>query len=287
MIALVLMPLSDIERPSLALGLLKAALTKAGISADVIYANLLFAQQVGIQSSSLPLRIWANSLIGEWIFAGAAFPDFSPSDDRYLEECLVPFARLHAHGDPAPLVRALRGELRRLRAAAPAFINQVACELTARRPKIIGCSSTFHQQLASLALLRRVREMDSEIITMIGGANVEGAMGASVVREFPWVDAICSGEADEAIVSLCRFVAKRGRAGLEEPLSEGVITRYTALHAISATSAVPRAIVADLDTLPVPDYDDYFTALARFPDSDRLLIHNALPMKPPVDVGGR
>jgi ribosomal peptide maturation radical SAM protein 1 len=278
-ITLVLMPFIDIERPSLALGLLKAALKRDGISVDVIYANLLFAQQVGIHASSLPLRIWATSLIGEWVFAGAAFPDFSPSDDRYLEECIVPFAQFHADGDPSPLVRALRRELRRLRAAAPAFINQVARDLLTKRPKIVGCSSTFFQQAASLALLRRVRELDPEVVTLIGGANVEGAMGAAVVRTFPWVDAICSGEADETIVSLCRSVAKRGRAGLEEPLPEGVMTRYSAVHATSASRAVSRATVSDLDALPVPDYDDYFFSLARFPDSDRLLIHNVLPME--------
>ena len=278
-ITLVLMPFSDIERPSLALGLLKAALKRDGISVDIIYANLLFARHVGIHASSLPLRIWATSLIGEWVFAGAAFPDFSPSDDRYLEECIVPFARFLADGDPSPLVHALRRELRRLRAAAPSFINQIARELMAKRPKIVGCSSTFCQQVASLALLRRVREMDPEVVTLIGGANVEGAMGATVVRTFPWVDAICSGEADETIVALCRSVARLGRAGLEEPLPEGVMTRYTAMHATSASRAVSRATVADLGALPVPDFDDYFTSLARFPDSDRLLIHTALPME--------
>jgi len=98
-ITLVLMPFSDIERPSLALGLLKAALARDGLSVDVIYANLLFARRVGIHASSLPLRIWATSLIGEWVFAGAAFPYFSPSEDRYLEECIAPFARLYADGD--------------------------------------------------------------------------------------------------------------------------------------------------------------------------------------------
>jgi magnesium-protoporphyrin IX monomethyl ester (oxidative) cyclase len=278
-ITLVLMPFSDIERPSLALGLLKAALARDGLSVDVIYANLLFARRVGIHASSLPLRIWATSLIGEWVFAGAAFPYFSPSEDRYLEECIAPFARLYADGDPSPLVRALRRELRRLRAAAPAFIDQVARNLLAKRPKIVGCSSTFSQQLASLALLRRVRELDPEVVTLIGGANVEGAMGAAVVRTFPWVDAICSGEADETVLSLYRSVTEWGRAGLEEPLPEGIVTRYTPMNATSASHPVSRSTVSDLDALPVPDYDDYFTFLAGFPDSDRLLIHNVLPME--------
>jgi ribosomal peptide maturation radical SAM protein 1 len=278
-ITLVLMPFSDIERPSLALGLLKAALSRAGVSADVIYANLLFAQRVGIHAASLPLRIWATSLIGDWVFAGAAFPDFEPSDDRYLEECLVPFARWQAKGEPTTLVRALRRELRRLRAAAPGFIDQLAHDLLARHPRIVGCSSTFFQQVASLALLRRVRELDPEVVTVVGGANVEGDMGAAVVRAFPWVDVICSGEADETIVSLCRAVAKRGRAALDEPLPEGFVTRHTVMHETRPGRVTTRATVSDLDALPIPDYDGYFASLTRFPDFERALIHNELPME--------
>ncbi len=279
MISLVLMPFCDIERPSLALGLLKGALKRNGISADIIYANLIFAQHVGIHASSLPLRMWPTSLIGEWVFASAAFPDFSPCDDRYLEECIVPFARAYSHGDPLPLVLALRKEFMRMRKAAPAFIDQLARDLLAKQPKIVGCSSSFFQQVSSLALLRRVRELDTEVVTLIGGANVEGEMGATVVRVFPWVDAICSGEADETVVSLCRSVMKWGRAGLKQQLPEGVLTRDMASHCTSTNSTASRVTVSDLDALPIPDYDDYFKSLARFSDSDRLLIHSTLPME--------
>ena len=48
MIALVLMPFCDVERPSLALGLLKAALANNGFAAQVVYANLRFARQMGV-----------------------------------------------------------------------------------------------------------------------------------------------------------------------------------------------------------------------------------------------
>ena len=156
MICLVQMPFSDIERPSLAMGLLKAAMSTAGIRVEVTYANLLFAAQVGIHPSRLPLRIWATALIGEWVFAGAAFPDFHPADDRYLEECLVPFVR-HCTGEHSPsLVDALKRELRRMRQTAPRFVDQLARDLLEKQPKIVGCSSTYSQQLASLALLRQL-----------------------------------------------------------------------------------------------------------------------------------
>ncbi len=274
MIALVLMPFCDIERPSLALGMLKAALTGSGIATDVVYANLQFARHLGIPAASLPQRIWATSLLGEWVFAGAAFPDFHPADERYLDECVVPFARMYADGDPAPLVRALRRELRRLRAAAPAFIDEIAGAVLAGKPAVVGCSSTYAQQVPSLALLRRIRQLAPEVVTLIGGANVEGSMGAAVLRVFPWVDAVCSGEGDEAIVALCQSIISGGRAGLLCPLPDGILTRPAATH-----GAASRSTVADLDALPIPDYDDYFRELGRFTDSERQLIHPVVPME--------
>ena len=273
MIALVLMPFCDVERPSLALGLLKAALTTSGFDAQVVYANLRFARQVGVHASSLPLRLWAPALVGEWIFAGAAFPDFFPADDRYLDECVAPFARFHAAGDPAPLARALVQELRRLRVAAPAFIDRLAREILASKPAIVGCSSSYAQQVASLALLRRIRELDPAVVTLLGGANVEAGMGAAVVRAFPWIDAICSGEGDDALVSFCRLVEQRGRAALAEPLPAGMATHS------APGGAAKRAAVSDLDALPLPDYDGYFAALSGFSDSERQLLRPVLPME--------
>jgi ribosomal peptide maturation radical SAM protein 1 len=278
-ITLVLMPFCNIERPSLALGLLKAALAREGMLVDVIYANILFCQRMGIHASSLPMRFWPTSLIGEWVFASAAFPDFNPSDDRYLEECIIPFARLYSTKDPLPLIRALRGELRHLRSEAPAFIDQIARDLLAKQPKIVGCSSTFSQQTASLALLRRIRELDPEVVTIIGGANVESTMGASVLRAFPWIDVVCSGEADETIVSLCRLIMERGRAGLEDPIMKDVLSQRAIMSAASISSDVSSARVSNLNTLPFPDYDDYFAALSTLSEQDRSLIHCVLPME--------
>jgi magnesium-protoporphyrin IX monomethyl ester (oxidative) cyclase len=43
--------------------------------------------------------------------------------------------------------------------------------------------------------------------------------------------------------------------------------------------SVSRATVLDLNSLPIPDYDDYFNHISRLPESDRTLIHTTLPME--------
>src|SRR5690606_33919821 len=52
-VALVLMPWAEVRRPSIALGLLKAALRRAGLRAAVDYANLRFAEEVGPDAAAL------------------------------------------------------------------------------------------------------------------------------------------------------------------------------------------------------------------------------------------
>ena len=47
-VVLVQMPYSGVDRPSIALGLLKAYLSAAGIPSEVVYGNLAFASEIGV-----------------------------------------------------------------------------------------------------------------------------------------------------------------------------------------------------------------------------------------------
>jgi magnesium-protoporphyrin IX monomethyl ester (oxidative) cyclase len=273
------MPFADVGRPSLGLGLLKAALSANAIPADVVYANVLFARHVGLQAAHLPQRFWPTSLIGEWVFAGAAFPGFAPDDGRYLDETIAPFARFHSAGDPGPISRSVCAELRRLRSAAPGFVDQLARTILARRPLVVGCSSMFAQQVPSLALLRRIRELDSNVLTILGGANVEGPMGAAVLENFPWVDAVCSGEADLTIVALCRAVRSGGRAAVDGPLPEGILTRRLVTDCANRGRPIPRATTPNFDDVPLPDHAGYFAAIASLDLKERAAIRPVLPIE--------
>src|SRR6185295_2446227 len=77
------------------------------------------------------------------------------------------------------------------------FINDCLKEVIAIRPKIVGFSSTFQQQLASLALAMRIKENIPETLIVFGGANCEGEMGLEMIKKFPFIDVIVSGEGDE------------------------------------------------------------------------------------------
>jgi ribosomal peptide maturation radical SAM protein 1 len=266
-VCFVAMPYAHIARPSLALGILKSCLKQDGISCAVEYANLRFVEAVGLEVSSVMSCVRPDSLIGERTFAEAAFRN----GRNTLNEIILGRGRIH---QPRNLRRpCLDGtEFSRvfvqLRAFASEFVEDIALRVLARRPRIVGCSSTFEQHCPALAVLRRIKEIAPEVITMIGGANCEGVMGWATLRAAPWLDFVVSGEADELIAPLCRGLLERGTEFPVKSLPAGVLARaHVEMGREKAfpDGVIPRAILLNLNISPVPDFEDYFTALEISP----------------------
>jgi magnesium-protoporphyrin IX monomethyl ester (oxidative) cyclase len=257
------MPFAPLERPSIGLGLLKAALSEAKISSRVVYANLQFAEIVGYHSYRWVEGTATEYLLGDWIFSGAAFPEFEPDHEDYLDlilrqwPALVP--RQPASNDELVVQKEL---LHTVRAKAMSFVDKLARSIFESGPTVVGCSSTFLQSCASLALLRRIREFNPDTVTLMGGANCEGEMGLEIRRAFPWIDLVVSGEGDEIIAELCQVLLANGRLCDSRGYPPGVIatgddssdTRRRARHTF-------RNSVQNLDHLPSPNYDEYFAEL--------------------------
>ena len=83
-VSLVFMPYGPVERPSLGLSLLKQALVDDGMSCEVLYPNFRFADKIGLIPYA-ELAWVREENIGEWTFSGAAFPEFNPDHEPYLE----------------------------------------------------------------------------------------------------------------------------------------------------------------------------------------------------------
>jgi len=259
-VCLVNLPYGALERPTLALSMLKASLTNAGIDCALFYPNFDFAEQIG----SVPYAdlVWVRGeMIGEWTFSGAAFPDFKPDHDSYLKK----ITDTYAANDEAEANK-IRDFLWRIRKKAEIFIETAARKILAGNPRIVGCSSTFNQHCAVLALTRRLKELDPSVITILGGGNCEGEMGLTTAREFPWVDFVVSGEADDLFAPFCRKLLEHGPDLALEDVPYGVFGRQHRAQPdlVPKTSEVPRAMVKNLDDCAIPDFDDYFRSLDRY-----------------------
>lgn len=258
-VVLVLMPYITPTHPSPALGILKSVLTEEGISSSVVYANILFGRMIGYDCYQLAAYTGTKLRVGDWTFAGIAFPDYHPPVDRYLLQA----ARLIlGENRTEERVKTIAGVFREIRRSAGEFIESLARSIVRKNPKVVGCSSTFEQHVASLALLRKIRELSPEIVTLIGGANCEGIMGAATVREFDWVDIAFSGEADEIFAELCRRLIDRGPDIPGRELPPGAINRELVLSLeADGNQEFPLVLVSEMDRIPIPDYDDYYEVL--------------------------
>ena len=246
------MPFAAVERPSIGLSLLSAALTKHGIDNTIDYANLHFAEQLGLPRYRLVDMTRNDDLVGEWVFARAAFREQTPDQPDFWE-CVDLAPASKRFGKRQAILDAFLA----MREVAAEWVETTARRLlTPTPPKIIGASSMFQQHCASLALLRRVKELAPQVITVLGGANCDGEMGRATYAAFPWVDCVVCGEADDIIIEVISDLL----SPTAKPLPAGVLRRDR-----ETAPERDRELIRDLDFIPTPAFDDYFRCLKASP----------------------
>lgn len=248
-VALVCMPFASAERPSIQIGLLSSIVEQCGFTVDSFYFNLDLAAQL-TPSLFESLCEHRGNLTGEWLFGPAAFHS---SSDEVNEDYFTAFP------DEAKWARKIghdEGFLIDLRSRVlPQFIEDCYRATDWTRYRVVGFSSTFQQNVASLALARLIKERHPEIVIVFGGANLEGEMGKELMRSFCFVDFAISGEADIAFPSfLCSLATNRSLESLP-----GLLTR--AADGVVLGTQAER--VQDLDSLPTPNYQPYFETADR------------------------
>ncbi len=262
-ICLVNMPYVSVRWPSLGLGILHAILERDGFSVTTLYANILYADAVGLLSYHRLLFDRPEHVIPEWTFAHIAFPDRATSAIDFADLLRARKSRF-AKIPQAPEI------LESARQTATTFIESLVDDIFSRNPGIVACTSSFCQHVPSLALLKRVSERAPHVITLMGGANCESVMGKATHEFFHWIDYVVSGEADELISPLCRNILDRGRNIERDALPTGVfapIHRSAGYPSVpeTGTDEIPRTVATSLDGQPAPNYDAYFQALQQCP----------------------
>lgn len=252
-VCLVSPPCSYIVGPSLALGLLKAELLREGISCCVDYADVRFLHSLGVKRATRFCQENMMDFLGEYIFAKTAGVEtkYGMNEIDALHRGSMKLAE--AVSDRNLICEAEK--------AAAEETEKTVRRILARDPKIVGVTSCFHQRNGALSILRRVKELRPDIVTMIGGANCFGPAGLGLLKRFDCIDYVFFGESDDIFADVCRMAIETGvpdaANGKQLPkLPYGVLRRGDALP-----DEAPHRIVEDLDSLPYPDYDDFFELL--------------------------
>ncbi len=249
-VLLVSMPVSVAHFPSMGLSLLKPALTRLGLRCDVRYFSLDYVSRLGPDAHEfLTDSDYYMAHVGEWVFSAAVDGRARLEDLRYLTEFLQP-------GFPQYYTVSRLMAFLSARHEAGAFIADCLRKVDWAKYSIVGFTTSFQQNMASLALARRVKERFPHLLIAFGGGNCEGDMGIELHRKYPFIDAVCLGEGDRAFPELVR----RHIAGEDCEGIPAMVVRRGAETVIPARLTAP---VDDMDGLPYPDFSDFFEQHTR------------------------
>src|SRR5262249_4872413 len=137
-------------------------------------------------------------LLGERFFAAAAYgvPVLGRDQDP------VPTAARRGVRDF--LIPPELADMRKLAAGAAQWADDLAAQLVELDFPVLGCSTTFFQTAASVALLNRVKRRRPGVVTILGGANCEGEMAQGILSLGAGIDFVFSGESESAFPQFLR-----------------------------------------------------------------------------------
>jgi ribosomal peptide maturation radical SAM protein 1 len=260
-VQLVTMPWHPIDLPSLQVGLLHRLLQQVRPDDEVheFHGSVRWAEFL-LEGSHGRLRpgdyetIGSDSIfdgLGDWVFSGVLYED---------EDWGV--ARLREYAASRGICTDTASEMR---VHAAEFIAECAAEVLAQEPDVVGFTSTFMQNVASLALAAELKRRRPDLVVVFGGSNCDGPMGHALHRNHPFVDYVVRGEGEYAFPALLRHL-DAGTPPADVPglcWWEGPVDGQ-ADGRVSRANTESRRTVAPAD-IPAPNYDQWHALLEASP----------------------
>lgn len=232
-VGLISMPWALFNRPSIQLGALAAYVEKTlQIKADCFHPYLVLAQSLGTEIyQQISLKPWA----GESIFAALLYPENKENCRKVYYQCLKGRKEIATFSE--------------VTAKAATAVNYYFSAIDFSKYRLIGFSVCFDQLFSSLYAAKWIKNHYPQVKIVFGGSSCCSKVGESLVKNFGQIDFIIDGEGELALCTLIKTL----------------ITK--------PSTSIPAVIQAeghsklDLDTLPPPDFTNYFRELTQsFPE---------------------
>jgi ribosomal peptide maturation radical SAM protein 1 len=218
-------PFASVSFPQLGTAVLKAACQKRGIPTRIIHGNLTLAALVGLEAYEAVEATPMRAMMADHLFRDFAYPP-------HIAAGLPP---------PEPLGPDLQAVFDTVSPAVEPVIAAMVAEILALRPRILGLSSTFQQNMVCSAIAWRVKAMAPDICIVLGGANAAWPLCLGVSRAFPWIDHVFAGESDIDFPDFCEALIRDGVAPRER--------------------VIRSEPIRDMRVVAAPDFADYFAML--------------------------
>jgi ribosomal peptide maturation radical SAM protein 1 len=131
------------------------------------------------------------------------------------------------------------------------FNEELLTKLDFSKYSLIGFSVTYDQLKPSIFLSRKIKQRYPNIPIVFGGAYCTGNLGISLLKTFSEIDFIVSGEGEETLTTLFRNLAKKKLDAIN-----GLGWRDNGNVKLNKS-----AEALGLDSLPIPEFEDYFHKL--------------------------
>ncbi len=241
------MPWAIFNRPSIQLSTLRGYLQQQDdtLRVDIRHPYLEAARKIGLENYRL---ISGNTWCGEALYCSLLFPErrnragevFHRSLDRRTRSVLPDFDTLADQLD--------------------AHLEKWLAQLDFSDCSLIGFTVCFSQLSPALLAAGRLKRKHPQIPIVFGGSTCSPRIGSSLLRAFPEIDFIINGEGEQPLLRLCRYLS-----GERRHPGHNVLHRETGRNVPEQknTGCIKNDEIRDLDSLPLPDYDDYFLELKK------------------------
>lgn len=230
--------------------ILQSIAEEMGQKAEVLYLNILFASIIGdeiydkISTYSYNLRSMMK--LGERLFARSAhgLPPLGKSAELIFDETkgIVNNKEKHKKAVYDPKIFNL-DDLLDLEEICFSFVVETVKVIASFNYKIIGCSTTLEQTNSSVALLKGIKKIRPDIISLMGGKNCDGEMAEGIASLSYKIDYVFSGESE---ISFKEFLKGYRKTRLPEQ------------------RIIKSEPLIDLNTLPLPNYESFFKQTEQF-----------------------
>lgn len=230
-------------QPSLGISNLLSIVKNAGYSAEINYLNIDFGSHFGWDIYNIiAIHTPPEFLIGEYIFTKALGINNKQDFEGYKKKIFDELKGNNELGEVS--LTEVFEAIEFLFENSSDIVNRWADQILIDDPEIIGFSTTFQQNIASLSLAKEIKRRKGDKVKIVfGGANCEGDMGKTILANFDFVDYVVSGEAENIIISVIQTCDNT--SGLKDrKFFEG-------------------SAIINIDDIPIPNFDDFFTAINK------------------------
>lgn len=241
-VLLLSMPFAGAAIPSIQLPILEGYLKKRGINVSTRHLYLKAAEHYGINNYNFLIYPPNDSYTAQMLFSKYVFPEHWEIN---IEKFQQYFQKQSSQNTEIQTNFTFEMYIQR----TDIFYEWVLNQVDWRAYDIIGFTLNYGQLLPSLAIAKKIKELQPEKKIIFGGSRTVGTMGVRVLETFPYVDFIVSGDGEEALYriasdfdhleSIPRLMYKKENEVLWNK-SEGIV---------------------DINQLSVPSYDSFYAEL--------------------------